>query len=230
MNRNTVFGALVTVAALSYGPMASAELLASAASKAEADTIEVGAAFISSTVTFEATGYVDSDIERQMIPVYVAYGVSDTVDVYAGVAMILKSSFKDSNVGEGDGLGWGGGFRGDLPFGDDFTLRGYAQFLYISEEYTDQSNRTFEGSGWFADLGVLAIHELSDEFNVYAAFEIAPFDDFEVKERTTTIDVERADLLTMRLGAKFNMDTFFIRGEAAFAGEESFTIGAGMNF
>lgn len=53
MNRNTVFGALVTAAALSYGSTASAEFLASAASKTEAETIEVGAAFtIGAGMTF----------------------------------------------------------------------------------------------------------------------------------------------------------------------------------
>jgi len=229
MNNKTVFGVLATAFALSYGPSVSAELLASAASKAEEETFEVGVSFVDSTVTLKGSdsNIDNTDVDRQMIPVYAAYGLNDMMDAYAGVAMILKSEAEDVN-GDGDGLAWGGGIRGNLPFGDEFTLRGYAQFLYISEEYDDG----LKGNGWFLDVGALAMYEASDDLNIYGGLELAPTENFELKTSGQysggPFDLERDDLLTIRLGAKFNMDTFFLRGEAAFAGEQSFTIGAGM--
>jgi hypothetical protein len=230
MSKKTVLTVLAVVAALGYGASVSAELLASPTSKAEAEAFELGAAFISSEITLENDGD-DSDIERQMISVYGAYGVNDMVDVYAGVAMILKAEADDINA-DGDGFGWGGGIRGDLPIGDEVTLRGYTQFLYISEEYDPDG---LDGEGWFVDVGVLAMYEASDDVNIYGGLELAPFDNFEVKVsgdylNHQTIDFERDDLLTIRLGAKFDIEDLFLRGELAFAGEKSFTIGAGMTF
>lgn len=213
---------ILSTAVLLAGNSVYAELLIDPIGSAE-DGTEVGAAFTSSSIEYDVNG--DDEIDRTMLSAYAAFEAADEVDAFVAVAYSHKVEAEGINDDDA-GIILAGGVRGVLPIDVDFDLRGYAQLAYIDETYLNKNGGEVTGNGLELSIGALAVKEL-DEFEAYGGIELVPFGNFELEtsgNRTGSADLDRDSLFGLRLGARFDVDDFVIRGEVAFIGEQSFTV------
>lgn len=244
---------IISTLVLSFSLNASAELLFDPTSNVEEGEMAAGGYYGSSTVEYDigkvtvtdtnnATFQADlkkPEITRKLIGAYGAYGLSDSMKVFAVGALINSSKAKvDSDKTDGDkGNMIGVGVVSTLPVDTDFELKGYGQFTMVNEKYgkiNDQGvDVNYKAKGNELLLGVMATKEL-DQMVLYAAAEFYVLKklDTEVSAstiKTLTVDMERANNFGVRVGGRYNLDDYYIVGNFAFNHESAFMAGVGMN-
>ncbi len=200
---------------------------------------------------------LDIPVERQILGVTLAYGISDAVDVFLAAGLILDAEpqIRDDDLrwrDSGDGYLLSAGARGVLYRQDQFSLMGYGYVQHIDEDYgrlRDEYDFFIETTRLEADrtelaLGVLGRYDVTEEFHVYAGLEVILVDDGDLNVKFTeenlvtedvfrervTFDMDRDDILTARAGAAYQAGNALLRAEYAFLGEETLTVGVGINF
>ncbi len=208
---------------------ASAQLIVDTAQKAATGRVEGGA-----VLCFTEVGYdVDAghgiggaaDVKRSILGGYSALGLSDKLDVYGALGLILKSEV-DASSGSGSGFMLAGGGRLDLMDVSVVDVSAYAQLGYVSEGYGAGADGVIlEVVG-----GVVGRMTVNNQITVFGAVDLFPFSDGEVDVGGVTTDIGRDSLFGLRGGATMDLGSIWLRGEIAIVGETTVTIGAGTYF
>ena len=227
-------------AALWVAP-AEGQLMFEAAGKAGAGTIEVGIAGGMSTVEYDVDDLGDNEIERSAVAVNAAYGLTPMIDLCGALAYLVDvepEGWHDS----GDGLAIAGGLRACVMERDPLAVYAYGQILYLTEDF---------GEGWIEDggfavrvdgentlmeltIGALCTYPLMDAVTVYAGAEVVAMSEGEVEldagAMSADYDHERNDVLGVKLGARYDLQSYWLRAELGLINEETILLGAGMVF
>src|SRR5690606_4162026 len=119
-----------------------------------------------------------------------------------------------------DGIPIGGGLRGAIYTERQVSVHARGGFRYIREDY---------GPGAAGDLleletGIVARYALSDRFGAYGGVDLVPYSDGEVEAGPADTDIERDDIIGLRLGADFRLDPVVINAEFGLISEDSFVL------
>lgn len=200
---------------------ARAQLIVDPAQQAGIDKIEGGLVLSLSDMKYDAgSTYGKVDINRTTFGGYGAYGLDEQVDVFATLGMIIDAE-ADGVDGSGSGFSIGGGGRIDLLDVGQLDVLVYGQMSIIVESYGMVDSTIGEISA-----GAIAKYAIDQQFNIYGGMDIYPFSIGSADE----YDFERNSVLGMRIGANMDLGEFWIRGEIAFLGEQTITIGTGTYF
>jgi len=227
-------------------------MIADPARNAEKGHFELGGIYNTPEVDYESDEYRDdATVERQVVGLYGAYGLTEQLDMFLAGGYITKAE-NSEDVGD-DGSGFIGqlGLRGKILQKDAFSLRAYGLVNYIAEDYGEYYyyHRTAtwtrgvgysniveeEGMGETtatfveAILGLLAAYDIED-IRLYGGIEVVPYQSSEIEKAAGDAeDIERADIAVGRLGVQYAPGNWWIRGELSLVGESGFTIGAGVS-
>lgn len=127
---------------------------------------------------------------------------------------------------DGNGLMLGGGIRMGITNVERAQIGGYAFVNYISESYENSG-------GDDSDLSILEIHiapvikfNLTKTAQLYGALEIVPYSDGEIETGSNESDIERDDLLSLKLGARVRVgQSLVFRPELSLLSEPSLVLG-----
>ena len=237
---------------------ADAQQIIHPARKASPGQLEFGAVAGLSMIEYDGDGGEGSgDIDRKLMGGYGALGLMELVDVY-GTLGIFTAEPEDW---DDTGAGWliAAGARSAFKLNDQFSIHGYGQLQYLSEDYGETSesesgyyasaSSKMEATGTFKELllGGAVRFTPVENLGVYAALELIPYSDGEVEvDASTTVsslyggthsesvsqtaDIERDGLIGLRLGADLVVGQFYGRGELALLSETALLIGAGIAF
>ena len=163
--RKTLVKSIVCMFMLSGFGSASAELFINPVTKNKTGAAEISAHFGSISVDYEAGGST-GDIERTFIGATYAHGMSSAFDVYGTFSLTLEAELEGA-PSDGDGYIFGGGVRAGIPNDLDVSLHGYAQLLFISEDY----GNSIDGDETSIMFGAVASKPLDSKIKLYGGVE-----------------------------------------------------------
>lgn len=240
---------------------AHAQLIVNPAGKAPVGRTEAGATvgIMSTDYEYDVSGgsSFDVTVDRTILGAYVAYGISDQVDVYGSAYYALSTELEISGGDwpeEGSGFGVAGGARGLFREDGPLAYLGYVQIQLISEDYGKVEYEYYGGNeseeisaeGLEALLGVGAAYQVAMDTEVYGFIDLAPFSTFEAESEWTDSwsspygsytekNVEKADaardsMIGLRAGGIYRRNALVFRGEISLVGETGFTFSGGGTF
>jgi len=172
---------------------ANAELLVNPVSKSAMGAWEGSGYFGLSSVEYESGGS-SADLDRTYLGATFAYGLNKSLDVYGSLAYTLKTEWENSSS-DGSGYMLGGGIRANIPANMEVALHGYAQLLFIDEDYGTGP----DGEETYLVAGVVAAKSLDKNIKLYGGLELNLLSDLDIG----SISAERDNFLGIRLGANF---------------------------
>lgn len=228
-NPLTLISILISLGAgLLASPSALAQMFTDPLSVAGPRT-QVAGVFSSSDIEYEDAGGT-ADIERKILGVEMAKGLSSAIDGFAQFGLIMDSSvdnFKD----DGKGYTFGLGGRGLVHREATFRVSAYGAFTYQSEE--------FKGDNYEVDLTTYDLHgggvigfAATPKVMPYGGLDLVLLSDgeFKVKSKgrgTSKDDIERDNMVNFKLGSLFTLTSAIFRAELTIIGEKTFTLAAG---
>ena len=233
---------------------AEAQLIVDISSKAESGQLELGGTLSNSEIDYDGQYAGGGDVDRSVLGVYAAYGISARADFYIGAGYILDT--KPQQLPEdGDGFLVAAGTRCLVMERDRLYVLAYGQLQYVSEDYGSESyvsgaarfhgyygdvvvTREADATSLEVSLGVVGKYVLADTLSVYAALEAVPYCDGEsdvsydsiAYTGTDNIEYERDSIINVRFGAHVDLQTWLLRAELTTLGEQGLRIGAGKRF
>jgi hypothetical protein len=190
--------------------------------------VSVSAAFSS---IYYATSYsgVSGKIDRWVIGASAAQAFDDSTAICGSVAYLARSAPRASTVKAGSGFLFSIGAR-KYVYDRGLTaivLYGLGHILddrygYSGPQY--QKMLLFEITG-----GALATYAFHPSITAYAGGEVIAYSDGNIQAGRRN-DIERARSGTLRGGAVFDMNWYWIRTELALCSETALVVGVGQNF
>lgn len=224
MNKN-LFKLVTSIILISGFSSASAELLVNPVSKSAIGAWEGSGYFGISSVEYEVGGS-SGDIDRNFLGATFAYGLNNSLDVYGSLAYTLKAELENSTT-DGSGYMLGGGVRGKIPAKMDVALHGYAQLLFIDEDYGGSPE--VSGEETYLMAGVVASKALDNNIKLYGGLELNLYSDMDIGA-FGTVSAERDNFLGIRLGANFTTGSLLWNINTALIDETGLFISASSQF
>ena len=197
---------------------AQAQLLVDPHIKTNPDKFDLNIGLSFSEVEYDVDGGGDTSVDRRIIGVAGAYGLTGSTDLYGELGYIIEAEPENGN--DDDGFLLGLGVRGNLLVEDEVSVIGRAGLRAISESY---------GGGVDADifeleLGAVGRFDLNRDLSLYAGVDLFPFTEGEVDTGRSDVDFDRDDLLGLRFGADYRLEKLAFVAELALIGEEAFVL------
>jgi hypothetical protein len=199
---------------------AHAELLVNPVGKSKPGAWQGSGHFGISSVEYEV-GNSSGDIDRTFLGATFAYGMNNTIDIYGTLSFTLEAELENA-PSDGDGFILGGGVRGQIPSDMGVALHGYAQLLFIDEDY----GSNIDGEETYLMAGIVAAKALDNNIKIYGGLELNLIGDLEIN----SVDADRDDFLGFRLGANFNAGNFLIDVNTALIHENGIFVSASKAF
>jgi hypothetical protein len=204
-----------------------AQLVVNPARRAPEMSGEFGAVFLMQGAEYEVEDR-DLDIERDMVGLSGAFGLTDLMDVYGVLGYTISSELEDWDD-DGDGILLAAGLRGQLMQSRPLRVQAYGQFQMLDEDYGDDGEVEAKGELMEFLLGVAGIYTM-DPFDFYTALEMVPFSDGELSVEDVDADLERDSLLGLRFGMSVDFGGIWLRTDVVIGNEESLTAGVGLSW
>ena len=180
--------------------------------------IDVAPVLSFSSIEYEGDSRGGAEIERTILGLSAGYGLSPDLNAFGELGYSVESSFEDGGDDD-DGFILGTGLRGVIARQDKLSLRGYGGLRYINEEYGgDSKGNLFEVYG-----GLVARGQVRQEIGLYLGIDIVPFSDGEIESGNREFDIERDDLIGLRLGGDYAIKGIVLSAEFPLISEEGFT-------
>ena len=199
---------------------AHAELFVNPVSKSKTGAWEGSGHFGISSVEYEI-GASSPEIDRTFLGATFAYGMNNSIDLYGTLSYTLEAEVENSTT-DGDGIILGGGVRGQIPTSMEVALHGYAQLVFIDEDYGGNA----DGEETYLMAGVVAAKALDKNIKLYGGLELNLIGDLEIG----SADADRDDFLGFRLGANFIMGNLLLNVNTALIHENGIFISASKAF
>lgn len=182
--------------------------------------VELGLSF--SDTEYETDNNVQADIDRKTLGLAVAFGMSAYLDIIAQAGMIFEADFEGQ---DDQGFLVGGAVRGQVYQQDDIMVYALGELIYIAEDYSN----SLEASHLSFSLEANFLWSLNEHIDLYGGVGLIPFSDGELDAGAASdVDIERDDLLSVRIGASFDTGRgFFVRPDIKILGEQTFTVSVG---
>lgn len=189
--------------------------------------------FSASEIDYEGKHQSDAEIERKVLGLEIDYGFDPTIDFVGQAGFIMKTEVEDIDE-DGNGFTFGGGLRVLVHREQKLNVSAYGMFTYQSEEI-DGDDWKYEIETYDFHLGSMVGFMLAPKAMPYVGLDLVAYDDGEAKFKpdggsSTKADIERDDILNMKLGILAFVNTMILRGEVTLLGEQTFTIAAGTTF
>ncbi|MCB0323575.1 MAG: hypothetical protein KDD69_08375, partial [Bdellovibrionales bacterium] len=160
----------------------------------------------------------NGDIERTIIGAGFGYGLTPVVDLYGELGYIAEAELEDVDDDD-DGFLFGGGFRGIVYHQSQFSLHGRGGFRFITEDYGDDA----DGDLTEVELGLVARYAVNRQLGIYGGLDLVPFSDGDIDvSGGGSADIERDDLLGVRLGIEGQLEGIGLNAEFGLVSEEAF--------
>lgn len=199
---------------------ANAELLVNPVSKSKLNNWE-GSGHFGISITEYKVGSISPDIDRTFIGGTFAYGMNQSIDIYGTLSYTLESELENS-TSDGSGYILGGGVRGKIPANFEVALHGYAQLLFIDEDY----GNNLDGEETTLMIGVVAAKDLQNNIKLYGGVELNLISDMDIG----TASADRDNFLGFRLGANFTMGNLLLNINTALIHETGVFLSASKAF
>jgi hypothetical protein len=193
------------------------------------DRTQVEGVFQTNDVDYEGDGNDDFNVEEKILGINVATGVSPSVDLYGSLGLIIDADAEDFD-NDGIGFAFGGGARSVVHKTQDLRVSAYGT---LTLQKVDFEENDVEVKVTTTDLhgGAVCGFIVSPTVMPYAGLDLDLFSDGEAKVKAAGLsgddDIERDDIVSLRIGAVFSLDTLVVRAEALVLGEDTLTIGVG---
>ncbi len=207
------------------------------------DNLTIDGGFAKSKADYELRS--TRNIDRAWIFSDLGYGMTPNTDIFGMVGISLKSKYDDTSV-TGKGFMFGGGGRAQLYKKGNLNLWVHSQASYISETFKgtlyyiptgqDVGDVTIDFDVFELLLGGIASYQVQTRFSIYGGLELVPYSDGTAKAKATvnlyqgkaSTDVERSNIINLRIGARFLLDQVVIHPFVIFVGETTFGIAASI--
>ena len=176
---------------------AFAEILYNPALTLGPDRLAAGGSFTKSKVEMEAR--TSFDIERSFFAGEFHYGIDSDLRVLGQMGLSNKVEYENSDSGDGYLFGVGAAMQVHRSGPTKFVLHGVLN--YISEDF---SSGNVDATLVEIHSGLLAVHTMKNNFEVYGGLDLIPYSDGDIKPTgSSRVSMERDDLFNLRLGAQF---------------------------
>lgn len=184
-----------------------------------------------STIDYEPEGNGDNfEVERKIIGGNLAFSLNNKVDVFATAGYIFDAEYEDTQLDSDGGLHAGGGIRANVYKQGKLSVNVYGQLDYLIFDKFTSNGTDVELSGFDITGGGIVNYGLTRVVSLWGGIEIIPFSDYESEVGSSKTDFERADFLGIRLGANFGLESWTLRVELAFAGEQALVFSGSTRF
>ena len=195
---------------------------------------QVAGVFSASEIEYEGDGSSD-DIDRKILGVEMARGLSGAVDGFAQLGLIVDSEIGGFDDGQGFTFGIGG--RSVVHKETAYRVSAYGAFTYQSEEFDEKSIKV-ELTTYDLHAGAVVGFNATPVMMPYAGLDLVLLSDGDSKVKikgggtydNDDDDIERDDILNLKIGGLFNPATPTVRAEVVLMGEDTFTLAVGTFF
>lgn len=177
-------------------------------------------------VDYEIENNGNVEVDRKILGVDFSNPLNSKVAFFGHGGLIFDAETDPGDADDGKGLIFGGGLRASLYKTQGIEFFGYGFFDYSYERLEVGSLKETIKMMELIGGGTATFRGL-DNVVPYAGLELVPFSDGEGEVDTANgieFDIERDDLLGLKLGALVDLKGFFIRPELALMHEQTFTI------
>ena len=174
-----------------------------------------------SEIEYEVDGGGDGEIERTILGGAFGYGLGPLLDLYIEGGYILEAEL-GSGSDDGDGFLLGSGVRGIIYSENHFEFFGKGGVRYISEDYGD----SVDGDILDVELAGVARYALKNNLGVYGGVDLIPYSDGEIEIGRGDADIERDDILGLRIGVEGTVNSVILNAELALVSEEGLILRA----
>lgn len=171
------------------------------------------------------------NMERTTLGAEFSHGFAKTFDGVATVGLTLDS--KVSNLPKDDGgvsLGFGG--RGVVYRRGAAGVVMYGLFNYMQDKFKSGSDAVYDISSYDVRFGGTFSVAVEGHFQPYAGLDLALLrggsEKFSVGGASFKGDLEKDDVIGLKLGMNILVGTAMLRPEVALLGEQTFTFAAGF--
>jgi len=243
--RAKVVGLTVILAICGFGRPSHGQLLIDPIGKADPGKVEgmAGAGLFEADYegNFNRTS-TDGEIKRRYLFGGLALGVNDVVDLVLCGAFILQSEIEFFDHDD-SGFIVGGGLRSRVWQRGSSALHAYGQVSYVDEDYGREpilgELANIEESTTGVEVLIGALYATSfDALTLYGGVEIVPYSDGELDIRvsgagaadffdeTATIDLEREEIVSIKLGGEVQLGSVRLQADATLIGEQTIRVAA----
>lgn len=211
---------------LASGLPASAQMIADQSALSAASQSRFAAAFQASSIEYDFDER-EREIERTSFGVELASSIGHNADFFGYFSLIAKTEIE--NVDDnGKGFGLGGGLRGRVHQHGKMQLVASGVFAYQSES-VEIGNTSLELTSYDFHLGGMAVFQATNNLRPYGGLDLVLFDDGEGEYESSNLrfDMERDDMMNIKLGVGIVLGSLTLRPELTLFGEETFTLSLG---
>lgn len=219
---------LLPIIAMFYALEAWADLFVNPAIVTGSMRGRIEGTVLSSEVKYETEGN-GLEIERNLIGFEGSYGVTPKVDLVGQMGFIAETKY-DKIDKDGDGFVVGTGVRFELIKVPKVQLLGHAVFSYQKEEI-EKDPVKLEIKTRELHAGLTTAILAAKNFVPYLGFSLVVLNEGEgtltFPNFNETADIEREDVIALKLGLNIKIDALCIRPEVTMLGEKTVTLGVG---
>lgn len=232
----TILGLLFGLAALSSRP-ALAQMIVDPAYTNGDNNSSVAPVLQASEIEYNGH-YEDFDIDRTILGVEFSMGVAPVVDIFGDVGLIAKTEIEDWDD-DGQGFTLGAGGRGVVWSNHLLSVVVYGLYDYQRESFEGHRG----GRGWKFKMETWELHGggtctwlATPKVHPYAGVDHVLVDDGEGRSTydgiagTAKTDIDREDIINLKVGSHFLLGKAILRPEATIMGERTITASALFTF
>ena len=197
----------------------------------------------SSDIDYESDDDDSGGIDRKIISAGLSKSLSPLVKIFGFINYSFDGELPINIGSDRDGSadlesGYGLSVGGSYLFWDQevFAAQAFGQMNYTFEETFKYSgiNVDFAFDGYEFLAGVMGIYRLLPEFQIYTALELVPYSDFSMEIDGSISrdewDLKRDQILGVKAGLLYDLETWFVKGEAEIGSEQALGFFGGIKF
>jgi hypothetical protein len=165
-------------------------------------------------------------VERNTIGLGVVGGITRNVSLLFQAGHTYESKFNESKL-EGEGYMFGGGIGFEMYSHKRVTMVGYGLLNYVSDTYKLKNHRPkkeIKMTVTDLHLGWITLLRANQYISLFGGLDLVPYSDGKITYRDYELEVERDDLVNLKLGMSFDLPSVTIKPEVTLIGEKTFTM------
>ncbi len=175
------------------------------------------------------TGSSTPEFKRKTVGVVFDHGIASKVDITGQLGYIMDLEV-ESNHEDGKGFVLGFGVRGLLHSTNQLRVYGYGFFAYQKEDINYSSGGKMDITTYDFHLGSVIGFPLSSKIQPYFGLDLVAINDGDVEAKSGSVsvksDIERDDIVNIKLGLSAFFDAIILRPELTLFGEQTFVFSA----
>lgn len=168
------------------------------------------------------------EVKRKTLGLGLVYKVNPDVGVLFQAAHTLDAEFENSDLDDGEGYMLGTGVNFVMYNQGKLSLLGYGLINYVNDTY-DKFKPKHEMDVTDIHLGMLMAVKANRTVTFYGGLELIPYSEGSIKRGKYETDIERDEMLNLKLGLDFTFPNMNLKPEVTLIGEKTFTVSAGFN-